>query len=87
MKNIKSPRLGLKLFYKMIEKIERVYFTFPIIHLRFNFWPAKIRVQLMFGFLEPLTCNTADPNKLKEIFALSQLLTMLYIVYLLLLHQ
>ena len=37
----------------------------------------------MFGFLEPLTCNTADPNKLNEIFALSQLLTMLYIVYLL----
>lgn len=35
MKNIKSPRLGLKLFYKMIEKIELVYFTFPIIHLRF----------------------------------------------------
>ena len=41
----------------------------------------------MFGFPEPLTCNTADPNKLKEIFALSQLLTMLYIGYLLLLHQ
>lgn len=37
----------------------------------------------MFGFLKPLTCNTADPNKLKEIVALSQLLTMLYIVYLL----
>ena len=32
----------------------------------------------MFGFLEPLTRNTADPNKLKEIFALSQLITMLY---------
>lgn len=64
----------------MIEKIERVYFIFPIIHLRFL---ASKRVQLMFGFLKPLTCNTADPNKLKEIFALSQLLTMLYIVYLL----
>ena len=75
LKNIKSPRLGWELFYKMLRKIKRVYLIFPITFPISA--PLKSEFNSCLVVLEPLTHNIAYLNKLKDSFSLCQLIAIL----------